>query len=98
MIEFILANIEAVGSLIVALVLLIYAIFTKQWGAVRTAALSLMLSAEKLLETEQGRIKMDWVFREMQSKIPVWLRPYLTDDRLKTTLQQIYDNAKKMLQ
>ena len=97
MIDFILSNIETAGMALVAVILLVYAIVTRQWGLVRSSALSLMLSAERLLATEQGQLKMEWVFREASASIPVWMRPYLTEDRLREILQDLYDNAKKMI-
>jgi hypothetical protein len=97
MIDFLLANIESVGTALVAVILLAYAIITRQWGLLRSAALSLMLSAERLLATEQGQLKMEWVFREVQQNIPIWLRPYLTEDKLREILQELYDNAKHMI-
>lgn len=97
MIDFILSNIETVGTALVAVILLVYAIVTRQWLLVRSSALSLMLSAERLLTTEQGQLKMEWVFREVSALIPVWMRPYLTDEKLRDILQELYDNAKKMI-
>lgn len=97
MIDFIIANIEAVGTLIVALVVLIYAIFTKQWGAVRTAALSLMLSAERIMATKEGMEKMDWVLGEVWRKTPTWIKKVYTEDKLKEALQKWYEDAKEMI-
>lgn len=97
MIDFIAANMAPIGTVLVALVLLIYAVITRQWLLLRSASLSLMLSAERLLATEQGQLKMEWVFREVQQNIPIWLRPYLTEDKLREILQELYDNAKHMI-
>lgn len=97
MIDFILTNIEAVGSLIVALVLLIYAIFTKQWGTVRTAALSLMLSAEKLMTTAEGSEKMEQVLAEVWFRVPGWMKKVITYDKLEIKLQEWYEAAKTAL-
>ena len=97
MMDFLLANIEAVGTALVAVILLAYAIITRQWGLVRSSALSLMLSAERLLATEQGQLKMEWVFREVNGLIPKWMRPYLTEEKLRGILQELYDNAKHMI-
>ena len=97
MIDFIIANIEAVGTLIVALVVLIYAIFTKQWGAVRTAALSLMLSAERLMATAEGKEKMEQVFVEVWYYMPGWMKKFITEEKLEIKLQEWYELAKNSL-
>lgn len=97
MIDFILSNIETVGTALVAVILLVYAIINRQWLLVRSSALSLMLAAERLLTTGQGQLKMQWVYREVSALIPVWMRPYLTDEKLRDILQELYDNAKKMI-
>ena len=97
MIDFIAANMAPIGSGLVALILIVYALVTRQWMVLQSAALSLMLSAERLLATEQGQLKMEWVFREVNRLIPGWMRPYLTEDRLREILQELYDNAKRMI-
>lgn len=97
MMDFIMGNMGTIGTGLVAIVLIVYALVTRQWLILRSAALSLMLSAERLLTTEQGQLKMEWVFREVTALIPGWMRPYLTEDRLREILQDLYDNAKKMI-
>lgn len=97
MIDFLLANIEAVGSLIVALVVLIYAVSTKQWGAVRAAALSLMLSAERLMTTAKGQEKMEQVLGEVWYYMPGWMKKFVTYEKLEIKLQEWYEIAKNSL-
>lgn len=97
MTDFIMSNIGPIGSGLVALILIVYALITRQWMVLRSSALSLMLAAERLLTTEQGQLKMEWVFREVNGLIPVWMRPYLTEVRLREILQELYDNAKHMI-
>lgn len=97
MIDFILSNIEAVGTALVAVILLVYAIITRQWGLVRTSALSLMLSAERLMTTKEGIEKMDWVLGEVWRKTPTWIKKVYTEDKLKEVLQKWYEDAKEMI-
>lgn len=97
MIDFLLSNMETVGTLIAALFILVYAIITKQWAAVRTAALSLMLSAERLLTTVEGRAKMDFVLTALWDQIPRWVKKFYDKDKLRAKLQEWYNIAKDML-
>lgn len=97
MIDFLLANMETVGTLIVALFILIYAVITKQWATVRTAALSLMLSAERLLTTVEGRAKMDFVLTALWDQVPGWVKRFYDKNKLRAKLQEWYNIAKDML-
>lgn len=98
MIDFIAANIEPIGAGLVALILLAYAIVTRQWLLLRTASLSLMLSAEKLMKTAEGKEKMDQVFAELWSWAPGWVKKFYDKNKLRLKLQEWYDIAKDMLE
>lgn len=95
--EFILGNIETLSAALAAILLLFYALYTKQWGMVRSAALSLMLAAERLLTTVEGKKKMDWVYASMWQKIPKWVKSFVTEKTLREKLQEWYDLAKDEL-
>lgn len=97
MTDFLLSNMETIGTLIVALVILAYAIITKQWAMVRTAALSLMLSAERLLTTVEGRAKMDFVLTALWDQVPGWVKRFYDKDKLRAKLQEWYNTAKDMI-
>lgn len=97
MINFVIANIETVSAALAAIFLLIYAIYTKQWGTVRSSALSFMLAAERLLTTVEGARKMDWVFAETWMRLPKWIKAMITEATLRKKLQQWYDWSKKLL-
>lgn len=97
MIDFLLANIAPIGSGLVALILIIYALIARQWMVLRSAALSLMLSAEKLMATEEGKKKMDAVYRDIWRQVPAWLGVFVTEETLREKLQEWYDHAKDML-
>ena len=86
---FILANIEAVGTALVAVILLVYAIVTRQWMVLRSAALSLMLSAEKLMTTAEGSEKMEQVLAEVWFRVPGWAKRVITYDKLEIKLQGV---------
>ena len=97
MTDFIMSNIGAIGSGLVALILIVYALITRRWMVLRSAALSLMLSAEKLMATEEGKKKMDAVYRDIWRQVPAWLGVFVTEETLREKLQEWYDHAKDML-
>ena len=70
--EFIMNSIEALLAALVAILLIFYSFYTKQWGNLESSALSLMLSAERLLTTVEDKKKMDWVYAAMWHRIPRW--------------------------
>ncbi len=97
MIDFILTNIEVFVTGLVALVLIIYALITRQWMVLRSAALSLMLSAERLMATEEGKKKMDWVYMATWQRLPNWLKTFISEESLRGKLQEWYNMAKDMI-
>lgn len=97
MIDFLLANIAPIGSGLVALILIVYALITRQWMVLRSAALSLMLSAEKLMKTAEGAEKMSWVLAATWERLPGWIRKFVTEETLREKLQHWYDLAKNMI-
>jgi TRAP-type uncharacterized transport system fused permease subunit len=98
MIDFLLANIAPIGSGLVALILIIYALVTRQWMILRSAALSLMLSAEKLMATEEGKAKMELVLAAVWDQAPRWVKKFYDKNKLRLKLQEWYDIAKDMLE
>lgn len=98
MIDFIMSNIGAIGSGLVALILIVYALITRQWMVLRSAALSLMLSAEKLMATEEGKAKMELVLAGVWDQVPGWVKKFYDKDKLRLKLQEWYDIAKDMLE
>jgi len=97
MIDFLLANIAPIGSGLVALILIIYALIARQWMVLRSAALSLMLSAEKLMTTAEGSEKMEQVLAEVWFRVPGWMKKVITYDKLEIKLQEWYEAAKTAL-
>ena len=97
MIEFVIVNIDAVIGVLSALVLIGYAVVTRQWALFRASAYSLMLSAEKLMATKEGIEKMDMVLSTIWVRTPKWIRKLITEDRLEMLLQKWYDKAKNSM-
>lgn len=97
MIEFILANMTEVISLLVALFFLGYAIITKQWGLVKSSALSFMLSAERLMKTKNGQRRMEEVYISIYARLPLMFRKFITEEKLQELLQKWYDEGKDAL-
>lgn len=95
--EFIINNMETLLAALAAILLLFYALYTKQWGILRSSGLSLMLAAERLLTTVEGKKKMEWVYATMWQKLPKWVKKYVTEKTLKEKLQEWYDLAKDEL-
>ncbi len=96
--EFLISNIETVALILAAIAGMVYAIYTKQWEMLRSSALSFMLSAERLMTTEEGKKKMDWVFAEVWQRIPRWLKSFVTEKTLREKLQEWYNWAKGQLE
>ena len=97
MIDFIMANMPTIGSALIAIILIVWAIFTRQWYVLRSSALSLMLSAEKLLATKEGKEKFEEVYRELWNLVPKWLKKFVTEKTMRDKLQAWFDFAKDAL-
>lgn len=97
MYDFLINNAELIGGMIVMVALAIYAILTKQWGALRSLALSLMFSAERLFRTVEGKERFEKVFAELWEKVPPWIKRFYDKNKLRAKLQEWYDLAKDMI-
>lgn len=94
MIDFILSNFEAVAGLIFAIVLVVYAIYTRQWNLVKLAAYKFMFSAERLMATDPGKAKMKEVYKEIWIMLPNWFKLFVKEETLREKLQEWYELAK----
>ena len=97
MIDFIMANADLFGGILVAIALIVYAIFTRQWSTLRVAAYQLMLSAERLMATAEGKAKLDAVFAELWIRVPAWIKKFYDENKMKKKLQDWYNLAKNAL-
>ncbi len=95
--DFILNNIDTIGSLLVAIVMVIWALVTKKWSVLQAAAYKLMLSSERLMATAEGKEKMEAVFAAVWQQLPKWLKKFVTEKTLREKLQDWYDIAKNSL-
>lgn len=95
--EFILNNIDTIGALMISLMLVIWAIVTRQWSVLQVAAYRLMLSAERLMGTKQGKAKMEMVYAALWQQVPKWLKKFVTEKTLREKLQEWYNIAKNSL-
>lgn len=95
--DFILNNIEAVEMILVAIILAVWAIFTRQWGILQIAAYRLMLSAERLMATDKGKTKMEAVYAAVWVQVPDWLKKFITEKTLREKLQEWYNLARDSL-
>ena len=95
--DFIFTNFELVVGIVVLLTVLIFGGITRQWSLVRISAYQLMLSAEKLFATEQGKEKFEMVLSKLWDMLPVWLKKAVGLDKLREKLQDWYNLAKDML-
>lgn len=97
MTDFILSNFEAVSGAILAVGLIIYALITRQWSVLQVAAYRLMLDAERLMSTAEGKAKMDAVYAAVWQRVPKWLKRFVTEKTLREKLQDWYNIAKNSL-
>ena len=95
--DFILTNITDIVGVICALVLIAIAIYKREWSALKAAAYQLMLSAERLMATDEGQEKFDKVFESVWEKAPAWFKKLVSEATLKEKLQEWYDKAKDLL-
>ncbi len=76
----------------------IYLAVTKQWGKLREQAYALMLQAERIFSSDEGKKKFDAVFDQLYyNLIPAWMRLFISPDTVKEKLQEWYDLAKDYL-
>ena len=97
MIDFIISNTYLIGGALITLMLFFYAIFTRQWGLLQVTAYKLMLDAERLMSTKQGKAKMEIVYAELWRQVPGWLKRFVTEETLREKLQDWYNIAKNSL-
>lgn len=95
--DFIFTNFELVIGIVVLLAVLIFGGITRQWTLVRISAYQLMLSAEKLFATEEGKEKFEMVLSKLWELLPGWLKKAVGIERLRQKLQDWYNLAKDML-
>lgn len=97
MIEFLVSNMTEVVGLLVAFIMIIYAIITRQWGIVKSSALSFMLSAERLMKTKKGHQKMEEVFTVVWAYMPKIFTKFITEEKMKALLQKWYEESREAL-
>lgn len=97
MTDFILSNFEAVAGVILAAILIVYALVTRQWWILQAAAYRFMLDAERIMRTKEGKVKMDAVYAAIWEQVPKWLKRFITEKTLREKLQDWYNIAKNSL-
>jgi hypothetical protein len=96
--EFFTENWFVIAVLLVLFAFDIYLAVTKQWIKLREQAYALMLQAERIFSTGEGRKKFEAVFTTLYyDLIPAWLRLFISPDTIKEKLQEWYDLAKDYL-
>lgn len=86
--------------IIVALVIVAYVLYltiTKQWTKIREFAYQLMLLAERTFGNDEGKIKFDFVVRVVYKNLPIWLKPFLSEEKISKIVQAWYNKAKDFL-
>jgi hypothetical protein len=97
MMDFILINYQAAAGVILAVILIIYALVTRQWSILQVAAYRLMLDAERLMSTKEGIERMDAVYATVWQQVPKQLKRFVTEKTLREKLQDWYNLAKNSL-
>ena len=83
----------------ITLAVIVYLVLTKQWGKLKMTAYALMLQAERIYSTEEGKKKMDDVFTAFYNRaIPDIFRPFVTEEWIRSKLQKWYKEAKVWIQ
>jgi len=96
--EFLIANWFVLLLAVVLLGFEIYLIVTKQWTKLREQAYALMLTAERVFSSEEGKKKFEAVFEALYfNLIPLWLRLFVTPESIREKLQEWYNLAKNYL-
>lgn len=95
--SFIYANWITIIVIVLAVIYIGYFVVTKQYAKIRSVAYALMLQAERILTTSPGKEKFEAVFNELYSRIPKWIRLFVSQQTLKEELQKWYDLAKDYL-
>src|SRR5690606_14568754 len=107
MLDWILTNPEAAGAIAgVAIAILLAAVeVVRRTGSIRQALLTAMLRAERA--RRKGELPFDgpvimervitWAMGYLRPRAPIWLRPVLTEERLRRWAQALYDAALDLL-
>lgn len=107
MFDWIMANAGIVGSIVGAIVVVVLAAVDvmRRTGSVRQAILTAMLGAERA--RRQGTLPIDgpavmervisWALDYLVPHAPAWLRPFLTEGRLRNWAQTLYNGALDLL-
>lgn len=107
MIDWILANPEAAGAIagVVIAILLAAIEVLRRTGSIRQALLTAMLRAERA--RRKGDLPFDgpaimelvitWAMGYLRPRMPLWLRPMLTEDRFRRWAQSLYNGALDLL-
>lgn len=97
MVEYVLENIEILGTLLATLTIIVYSIITKQWALLRASAYSFMLSAERLMTSDEGMEKMQVVLKATWMRTPLWVRFFINEKALNKILQEWYLSGKDQM-
>jgi hypothetical protein len=84
--------------LIIALIVIIYLLASRNYASLRKIAYALMLQAERYFSEGEGKEKFENVFNAMYDKyFPWWFKVVLSKDSLRKLLQSWYNKAKQFL-
>jgi hypothetical protein len=97
-VKILIDNWQITLAAIILIVWTVYLAITKQWTRLRETAYQLMLSAEKVMSTEDGQAKMDTVLEVFYNfVIPKLARSVYTKEQVRAQLQAWYNKAKDWL-
>jgi len=92
--EFIFSNWATILIVILFFAYILFLVITKQWTKLREAAYKIMLAAEKVYLTGQGRKKFNYVFVKVYNLVPAWLKLFVSEYWLRCKLQEWYNLVK----
>lgn len=97
MMDFFMNNAELTGTLIVSIILMIWAATSGKWIVFKFAAYKFMFSAERLAETKEGKERMETVYAAIWQRLPRLMKRFITEKTLREKLQEWYNFAKDSL-
>ena len=92
--QLIISNLPTILIVALFFVYVVYLVVTQQWVRLRETAYKIMLKAEKIFKTGQGRKKFDYVFEQVYDLVPAWIKIFVPEDDLRFKLQEWYNHAK----
>lgn len=97
MTEYIMNNLSDIITMLISVIVAIWAVSKGKWELLKVVAFKFMFSAERLMATKEGTARMDAVYAAVWNRIPKWLKRFVSEKTLREKLQDWYNIAKNSL-